>query len=113
MYTFDDRCISDLHKDVYGFRPNSVFFKEWQDMSNDEKQTEWDRLCCMLERVMQEDKVHTARATVRFEETVLGLMIKHEIPRSQAIDRIMKNEDAQDIEHLEYLLGLPFNYIKG
>lgn len=113
MYTFDDRCISDLHKDVYGFRPNSVFFKEWQDMSNDEKQTEWDRLCCMLERTLQEDKLRDARAIVRFEETIFDLMLAHRIPRSRAIDRIMKNEDAQDIEHLEYLLGLPFNYIKG
>ncbi len=113
MYTFDDNCISDLHKDIYGFRPNSVFFKEWQDMSDIEKQAEWDRLCRLLELTIQEDKLRDARAIVRFEETITDLMQTHSISRSKAIDRVKRDADAEDFEHLEYLLGLPFHYLKG
>jgi hypothetical protein len=32
-----DRTISDLHKDVYGFRPDREFGREWMAMSYDEK----------------------------------------------------------------------------
>ena len=90
--------------------------------------TEWNKLQTQWQSQVKDDpeigganheatmnniaKLRDARAIVRFEETIFDLMLAHRIPRSRAIDRIMKNEDAQDVEHLEYLLGLPFNYIK-
>lgn len=112
-YTFDDRCISDLYKDVHGFRPTQYFMKEWQDMNDDEKQTEWDSLCTSLERTLQEERLRDAKAIVRFEKSVLELMQLVKVNREGAIERIMVIQDATDVEHLEYLLGLPFNYIKG
>ena len=29
MYTYDENTFSDLHKEVYGFRPNTDMWKDW------------------------------------------------------------------------------------
>ena len=44
MYTFSNIEISDLYKDVYEFRPSDDYLLTWKQMSDDDKQTEWDRL---------------------------------------------------------------------
>jgi hypothetical protein len=46
MYTFDESIVSDLHKDTYGFRPDSAFWSNWNVSSDAGKQYIWD---CLLE----------------------------------------------------------------
>ena len=41
-YTFDENLYSDLHKDVYGFRPRS--WDKFYDSTDAEKQRIWDNL---------------------------------------------------------------------
>lgn len=48
-YTYNEIEISDLHKDVYGFRPSYDFWREWELSSPDAKQEIWDRLIDALE----------------------------------------------------------------
>lgn len=48
-YTFDERSVSDLHKDAFGFRPGEYWWREWQAASMDEKQQLWDDLIAALD----------------------------------------------------------------
>jgi hypothetical protein len=43
-YTYKDDEISDLHKDVYGYRPKEHFWNEWHNATADEKQDIWNGL---------------------------------------------------------------------
>jgi hypothetical protein len=45
MSTYDESIISDLHKDVYGFRPRQDWWANWKAISEDAKQAIWDYLC--------------------------------------------------------------------
>lgn len=54
-YTFDERCVSDLHKDAFGFRPNHDFWREWELSDNDGKQVIWDSLIEVLRFTNDED----------------------------------------------------------
>ena len=37
-YTYDERIVSDLHKEVYGCRPREGFWRHWNESTADEKQ---------------------------------------------------------------------------
>ncbi len=50
MFTFSDVEISDLYKDVYGFRPSVEFYESWsQSLTDTEKQNIWDDLISKLQ----------------------------------------------------------------
>ena len=48
-FTYSDDCFSDLHKDVYGFRPRGIIMENWDSMDPAQKQARWDELCEELE----------------------------------------------------------------
>lgn len=48
MWTYSDREISDLHKDVTGFRPDPEWWGWWMELTQCERQCEWDRLVSLL-----------------------------------------------------------------
>ena len=58
-YTFDEREVSDLHKDAYGFRPTSTFWQEWQLSDMDGKQALWD---LMIEDLRVADELYRDEA---------------------------------------------------
>jgi len=43
-YDFDTQTLSCHHKEAYGFRPLQSYFEQWDAMTDDEKQSEWDSL---------------------------------------------------------------------
>jgi hypothetical protein len=43
-FTFDERTVSDLHKDARGYRPISSWWSLWSESSDEEKQEIWDSL---------------------------------------------------------------------
>ena len=49
QYDFCDDTFSDLHKDVYGFRPRGIIMENWNMMPDEQKQVRWDELCEELE----------------------------------------------------------------
>lgn len=55
-YTFDERSVSDLHKDAYGFRPGESFWTEWQASDMDGKQALWD---LMIEDLRVADELYS------------------------------------------------------
>ena len=44
-YTFDNATFSDLHKEAFGFRPDSGDQQIWDCSSDDDKQEWWDDMC--------------------------------------------------------------------
>jgi len=69
MYTFSTELFSDLHKDVYGFRPRGHWFYD-ANTTDDERQAEWDYLCKCLDRQIEEDNAEKAKAWDSFQEQV-------------------------------------------
>jgi len=55
-YTFDERIVSDLHKDARGFRPSVYWWDQWNLASNDQKQVIWDSLGEELAREIELEK---------------------------------------------------------
>ena len=43
-YDYDALSVSDLYKDVMGFRPDAVWKAKWMAADEDGKQRIWDRL---------------------------------------------------------------------
>lgn len=60
-YTFDERIVSDLHKDAFGFRPREYFWEEWNGATDAGKQEIWDDLQDALDRAIEyENLMHDA-----------------------------------------------------
>jgi len=71
MYTFDDNTVSDLFKDVRGFRPSEYFWEEWTQAPADVKQMIWDNLCNELEDTMAAERDAEARALADFGQLII------------------------------------------
>ena len=107
-YTFDDNTFSDLHKDVYGFRPRG---HHYDVASDDEKQKIWDELCEELSanekaaRILEQERIASFEERV---EDVIGLGANN---RQTAI-RWMASQETfyhiQDVEHYVWELGILF-----
>ena len=61
-YTFDERIVSDLHKDARGFRPSVYWWDQWKLCSDDQKQVMWDSLCEELEAEIAREKTAQKQA---------------------------------------------------
>jgi hypothetical protein len=62
-----DQCVSDLHKDAYGFRPSRRFLNKWEEMTPAQKQTEWEYLCRESDNRADEERRLNERRLVEFE----------------------------------------------
>ena len=70
MFTYSDDCFSDLHKDVYGFRPRGILMEEWHERTPRQKQELWNALCDELEENMKAEKAAEEVAVEEFEVRV-------------------------------------------
>jgi hypothetical protein len=69
MSTYDESIISDLHKDVYGFRPSQGWWQEWNANSEEEKQEVWHYLC-------EECDAQIIAKKVRDDEALKDFMVR-------------------------------------
>lgn len=113
FYTFDENIVSDIHKDAFGFRPTESFWARWTVACDDGKQSIWDALLLDLAAAVREHNEQERRAIARFETRVLELICQGADDRLCAVRWIHQAEDSDGTDnHLEYLLGLPFGYLK-
>ena len=70
-YTFDENIISDLFKEVRGFRPSEYFWEEWTQAPADVKQMIWDNLCNEHEDEMAREREAEARALADFGQSIV------------------------------------------
>ena len=119
-YTYDERIVSDLHKDAYGSRPREGFWNKWEAASNDERQAIWDDLCQIFMQRETEERIAEELAIAEFEARVAELMDMGADDRTQAIRWIIQGMGIDEsgrggmwhvYEELEWQLGLPFGYL--
>ena len=115
MYTYDENTFSDLHKEVYGFRPNTDMWKDWTSRTPRQKQELWNALSDELEDVMKEEKLAKDRKTQNFENRIKTTLSLGAKTRKDAIRCIFQADkidttDGQFAGYACYLLGLPYSY---
>lgn len=115
QYTFSEELFSDLHKDAFGFRPNSAFW-EWLNVAtDDEKQAEWDGLVESMRRREELRIEEEKRSIEEFEAAVASTISAGAKDRATAIQWLKDAEGdmyVRDEEYFEWSQGIPYGYIK-
>jgi hypothetical protein len=115
-YTFDANIVSDLFKDVNGFRPGSTFYTTWNSGNNDQKQVIWDNLILQHEEKYNEDKRIEAEETEKFEAQIASAIDAGAGSRETALRWIVEELDLSDSDKMYggdyvcYTLNLPYSY---
>lgn len=115
MYTFDEKTVSDLHKDAYGFRPNSLFWEEWNTSKPAQKQVIWGELCDRLSVALEEQKAEEAAAIASFENNISTLIELGARDRDTAIRWFLDSLKLDSIDkqyggsYVCHTLGLPYS----
>ena len=114
-YTYDERIVSDLHKEVYGSRPREGFWRQWNEATSDEKQAVWDDLCAAHEAEMADQREREDDAINNFEIRVEDLVDLGAPNRLTAIRWIVdgleltENDLCYGADYVCYCLGLPYS----
>ena len=111
----DGDIFSDLHKDVYGFRPRQITFESVEDFD-----AEFTRLSKKLDEQMEEEKKQREKNRISFEIRINEIMfVTNNMNREDALRILAQAEDIEeDIkfygwERMEYEFDLGYGYIKG
>lgn len=110
----DGDIFSDLHKDVYGFRPRYISFESVEEF--DRRYTE---LCAELSMQIDEDRVRQSANLDRFFERVLETMELCNCDQVRAIEIIAEAEGELEefkwygYERLEWHFDLKYGSIKA
>ena len=110
-YNYSDDGFSDLHKDVYGFRPRGIILDNWNIMPLAEKQVRWDQLCEELEANNKFKKEQEVKAVARFEDRIQDAISLGASNRVEALRWITGCETfyhSQDVEHFVWQQGILF-----
>jgi hypothetical protein len=108
---YSDSGFSDLHKDVYGFRPRGMMMKNWQDMNAKQKETLWNCLCEELETNMKHEKIAEEKAVAEFKERIEQAQVWGAKDYWDALRWITGCETfyhIQDVEHFVWEQGILF-----
>lgn len=115
-YTFSNDTISDLYKEVYGFRPSAGFWPRWNELADENKQLLWDSLVEALEEQIADQKIADERAIEAFEQDLLKIQRTTGGSRNEAIVYYVESLDMtfEDIErygasYICYQAGLPYS----
>ena len=112
-YTFCEMTVSDLHKDAYGYRPSQGWWLAWNGMEAPEKQAEWDRLIGVLEEEQEYEVRREQRAFDAWSGRINDMIATHGISHRDAIMWDMDAEDADDVDHYCYLVGIGYHRAAG
>ena len=109
----DGDIFSDLHKDVYGFRPRGLTFESIEAFD-----AEFERLAAQLSDQIDEDKIRQDANMVKFAQRVMDTMELCNCDQRRAVEIIAEAEgELEDYEfygpeRLEYTFDLKFGSIK-
>lgn len=111
MYTYSDDIISDLHKDVRGYRPTASWWQMWNALGKAEKQNVWDALCDELETKIKHEKIAEEKAVAEFKERIEQAQVWGARDYWDALRWITGCETfyhVQDVEHFVWEQGILF-----
>ena len=108
---FDYDIFSDLHKDVYGFRPRGTAMDNWDMMGPTRKQAYWDELCAELEANTIFEKQQAENAVAKFQARVKDVIELGAGNRTNALLWMTSSEKffhSQSVEHFVWEQGILF-----
>lgn len=114
-YTYDERIVSDLHKDAFGFRPSQTWWTEWDASDEEGKQQLWDWLLEALDAEMEAQRKRDERAINEFEDRVNSLVQLGAPDRLTAIRWIVESLELTETDlcygadYVCYRLNLPYS----
>lgn len=111
MHTYSDDIISDLHKDVRGYRPTASWWQMWNALGKAEKQNVWDALCNELETKIKHEKIAEEKAVAEFKERIEQAQVWGARDYFDALRWITGCETfyhVQDVEHFVWEQGILF-----
>lgn len=111
-FTFDPDFYSDLHKDVYGFRPRYDEFYS-PETSDERKQEMYDNLVEYSQVVFERERQEEARKFAQFEQDIANIQSVVNCCRDQAIYHYVQSLRPEDYElrdpgYLCYINNLPY-----
>lgn len=106
MFTYSDNLFSDLHKDVYGFRPRDARMDEWTERTPRQKQELWDALCDELEENEKNNRRAEAEALTEFREQIRMVIKTCHVNWKKALEYLAnaENEDISCSQSFDYFL---------
>jgi hypothetical protein len=113
-YTFDERIVSDLHKDAYGYRPSTYWWSDWMSSTDDEKQETWDDLLVDLEISIKEEKDRHSAAEAAFAQLIQSTINYGARDEKTAIRWILQAKNISDFDlsygsdYVAFLFDLPY-----
>ena len=110
-FTYSDDLWSDLHKDVYGFRPSAIFMKNLLAFDEEAKQNLWDALCEQLEENTKAEQAAEVVAIEKFEARIQDIIELGAGNRTNALLWMTGTETfyhIQDVEHFVWEQGILF-----
>ena len=100
----------DMHKDAYGVRPRCIDTSSW---TLEQFEAEFVILGQAITEAEIERQTSEEKATVVFEQRIVGLIQLGAKDRATAIRWIHEAEDTMgDDDYLAYTLGLPYQYFR-
>lgn len=114
-YTFDERTVSDLHKDARGFRPSAWWWDSWRIADMDAKQTIWDNLLNELEAEMARARSAEEAAASAFEVRLRDVIDLGAGNEETALRWILEGEAFDEIDlcyggsYACFHFGLPYS----
>ena len=110
-YTFVDHLFSDLHKDAYGVRPDRSYYDWLAELSDAEKQAEWDALEATMVESIKREQAAAQRAVEAFKMNLAHIIAVGGDDYDTALGWLVVEEQMdhiQDVEAWVYNQGFLF-----
>ena len=111
MYTYTTDLFSDLHKDVYGYRPRGAAMDEWNSRTPRQKNELYNALCDELEVVTQDEKRQADRNLFEFTGLIMDMIELGAKDRETALRWMTQEEEfhsEQCVSHWVWARGILF-----
>ena len=111
MYTYTTELFSDLHKDVYGYRPRGAAMDEWNSRTPRQKNELFNALCDELEEVTRDEKRQADRNLFEFTGLIMDMIELGAKDRETALRWMTQDHEfhsEQDVSHWVWAHGILF-----
>ncbi len=111
MYTYTTDLFSDLHKDVYGYRPRGAAMEDWNSRTPRQKNELFNALCEELEEVTRDEKRQADRNLFEFTGQIMDMIELGAKDRETALRWMTQEHEfhsEQDVSHWVWAHGILF-----
>ena len=111
MYTYTTELFSDLHKDVYGYRPRGAAMEDWNSRTPRQKNELFNALCDELEEVTRDEKRQADRNLFEFTGLIMDMIELGAKDRETALRWMTQDHkfhSEQDVSHWVWAHGILF-----